>query len=146
MCFCDGKYFLITNKSTGEKHLIDGNEGLHEFFNCFYSLPLLFHRYLKREQVQFKDNFYTISCRKPRGGNTEHFIKPKYEETSPKFSVMITGCPTTVSVDLLHQGYKLVKSTYLEKIYLVLCYNKHLNRCCKGFLLPDFFIFLTHVK
>ena len=53
---------MVTNKSTGEKHLIDGNESLHKFFNGFYSLPLLFHRYLKREQVQFMDNFYTISC------------------------------------------------------------------------------------
>ena len=61
MCFCDGKYFLITNKSNGEKHLIDGDENLHAFFNGFYSLPLLFHRYLKREQVRFKDNFYIIS-------------------------------------------------------------------------------------
>ena len=61
MCFCDGKYFLVTNKSTGEKQLIEGNEGLHAFFDGFYSVPLLFHRYLKREQIQFKDNFYTIS-------------------------------------------------------------------------------------
>ena len=62
MCFCDGKYFLITNKTTGEKHLIEGNEGLHAFFDGFYSVPHLFQCYMEKEQIKFKDNFYTISC------------------------------------------------------------------------------------
>ena len=62
MCFCDGKYFLITNKFTGEKHLIEGNEGLHAFFDGFYSVPHLFQCYMEKEQIEFKDNFYIISC------------------------------------------------------------------------------------
>ena len=61
MCFCDGKYFMITNKSTGENHLIDGNEGLHSFFDGYYSIAHLFHKYMKKEQIKFKDNFYVIS-------------------------------------------------------------------------------------
>ena len=61
MCFCDGYYFLITNKTSGEKHLIDGDENLCEFFEGRYSLPYLFHRLLKKEYVRLNDILYDIS-------------------------------------------------------------------------------------
>ena len=32
MCFCDGYNFLVINKNTGEKHFIQGDENLIEFF------------------------------------------------------------------------------------------------------------------
>ena len=57
MCFCDGCYFLVTNKSTGEKHFINGDEPLYSFFERLYSLPLLFHRLLKKEYVQLNVSF-----------------------------------------------------------------------------------------
>ena len=61
MCFCDGCYFLVTNKSTGEKHFINGDEPLYDFFEKLYSLPLLFHRLLKKKYVQLNGVFYAIS-------------------------------------------------------------------------------------
>ena len=61
MCFCDGYYFLITNKTNGEKHLIDGDKNLYKFFEGRYSLPCLFHRLLKKEHVQLNDVLYGIS-------------------------------------------------------------------------------------
>ena len=61
MCFCDGYYFLITNKTSGEKHLIDGDENLCEFFEGRYSLPYLFHRLLKKEYVRLNNVLYGIS-------------------------------------------------------------------------------------
>ena len=51
MCFCDGYSFLIVNKNTEEKHFIQGDENLIEFFTGHYSLPCLFHRLLKKEYV-----------------------------------------------------------------------------------------------
>ena len=61
MCFCDGYYFLITNKNSGEKHFISGNENLCEFFEGRYTLLHLFHRLLKKEYVQFNGVHYNIS-------------------------------------------------------------------------------------
>ena len=61
MCFCDGYSFLIINKNTGEKHLIQGDENLVEFFNGYYSLPCLFHRLMKKEYVRLNDTLYSIS-------------------------------------------------------------------------------------
>ena len=61
MCFCDGYYFLVTNKSNGEKHLIDGDETLYKFFEGRYSLPCLFHRLMKKEYVRHNDVLYCIS-------------------------------------------------------------------------------------
>ena len=60
MCFCDRYSFLIINKSSGEKHFIQGDETLYEFFEGHYSLPCLFHRLLKREYVRLKDALYHI--------------------------------------------------------------------------------------
>ena len=61
MCFCDGYSFLIINKNTGEKHFIQGDENLIEFFKGYYSLPCLFHRLLKKEYVRLNDTLYSIS-------------------------------------------------------------------------------------
>ena len=61
MCFCDGCDFLVTNQSTGEKHFIRGDETLYNFFEKLYSIPLLFHRLLKKEYVQLNGVFYAIS-------------------------------------------------------------------------------------
>ena len=61
MCFCDGYSFLIINKNTGEKHFIQGDENLTEFFKGYYSLPCLFHRLLKKEYVRLNDTLYSIS-------------------------------------------------------------------------------------
>ena len=61
MCFCDRYCFLITNKTTGENHFIDGDENLFAFFKGRYSLPCLFHRLLKKEYVRFNDVLYAIS-------------------------------------------------------------------------------------
>ena len=61
MCFCDGYSFLIINKISGEKHFIQGDKNLYEFFEGRYSLPCLFHRLLKKEYVQFNDIHYSIS-------------------------------------------------------------------------------------
>ena len=61
MCFCDGKYFLITNKTTGSEHFVRGDGVLHSFFEGFYSVPHLFHRMIKSEQIRWKDNYYTIT-------------------------------------------------------------------------------------
>ena len=61
MCFCDGYYFLITNKTNGEKHFTDGGENLVEFFEGHYSLPCLFHRLLKKEYVHLNGTLYNIS-------------------------------------------------------------------------------------
>ena len=60
MCFCDGYSFLIVNKISGEKHFIQGDENLVEFFKGYYSLPCLFHRLLKKEYVRFNDTLYRI--------------------------------------------------------------------------------------
>ena len=61
MCFCDGYSFLIVNKDTEEKHFIQGDENLVEFFKGYYSLPCLFHRLLKKEYVRFKNTLYHLS-------------------------------------------------------------------------------------
>ena len=61
MCFCDRYYFLITNKNSGEKQFISGNENLCEFFERRYTLLHLFHCLLKKEYVQFNDVHYSIS-------------------------------------------------------------------------------------
>ena len=61
MCFCDGYSFLVINKNSGEKHFIQGDENLVEFFNGYYSLPCLFHRLLKKEYVRLNDTLYSIS-------------------------------------------------------------------------------------
>ena len=61
MCFCDGYSFLIINKNTGEKHFIQGDENLAEFFKGYYSLSCLFHRLLKKEYVRLNDTLYSIS-------------------------------------------------------------------------------------
>ena len=60
MCFCDGYSFLVTNKNTGEKQFIEGDETLCEFFEGRYSLPHLFHRLLKKEYVRLNDTLYHI--------------------------------------------------------------------------------------
>ena len=61
MCFCDGYSFQLVNKNTEEKHFIEGDENLVEFFESHYSLPCLFHRLLKKEYVRFKNTLYSIS-------------------------------------------------------------------------------------
>ena len=61
MCFCDGYSFLIINKNSGEKHFIEGDERLYEFFEGYYSLPCLFHRLIKKEYVRFNDTLYSIA-------------------------------------------------------------------------------------
>ena len=65
MCFCDGYSFLIINKNTGEKHFIEGDENLVEFFEDHYSLPCLFHRLLKKEYVNLNATLYSISYNCP---------------------------------------------------------------------------------
>ena len=62
MCFCDGSHYLITNKSTREKHLIDGDEPLYKFFDGLYSIPFLLHRLMKKEYVQLDGVHYAILC------------------------------------------------------------------------------------
>ena len=61
MCFCDGCCYLITNKSNGEKHLIDGDGSLYEFFKGYYCIPFLLHRLVKKEYVQLGGVLYAIS-------------------------------------------------------------------------------------
>ena len=61
MCFCDGYSFLLVNKTSGEKHFIQGDENLVEFFKGYYSLPCLFHKLLKNEYVRFKNTLYHLS-------------------------------------------------------------------------------------
>ena len=61
MCFCDGYSFLVTNKTSGEKHFIDRDENLSKFFEGRYSLPHLFHRLLKKEYVHLNNVLYGIS-------------------------------------------------------------------------------------
>ena len=61
MCFCDGYSFLVINKNSGEKHFIQGDENLVEFFECHYSLPCLFHRLLKNEYVRHNGTLYHLS-------------------------------------------------------------------------------------
>ena len=61
MCFCDGYSFLVINKTSGEKHFIQRDENLIEFFKGYYSLPCLFHRLLKNEYVRFKNVLYHLS-------------------------------------------------------------------------------------
>ena len=60
MCFCDGYSFLIINKNSGEKHFIQGDENLTEFFEGRYSIHTLFHRLLKKEYVRLNDILYHI--------------------------------------------------------------------------------------
>ena len=60
MCFCDGLDFLVINKTNGEKHFIQGDENLVEFFEGHYSLPCLFHRLLKKEYVGHNTTLYLI--------------------------------------------------------------------------------------
>ena len=61
MCFCDGYRFLVINKNSGEKHFIQGDENLLEFFEGRYSIPTLFHRLLKKEYVRLNGTLYGIS-------------------------------------------------------------------------------------
>ena len=61
MCFCNGYRFLVINKSSGEKHFIQGDENLTEFFEGRYSIQTLFHRLLKKEYVRLNDTLYSIS-------------------------------------------------------------------------------------
>ena len=61
MCFCDGYSFLVINKNSGEKHFIQGDENLVEFFESHYSLPCLFHRLLKNEYVRHNGTLYHLS-------------------------------------------------------------------------------------
>ena len=70
MCFCDGYSFLIINKNTEEKHFIEGDENLVEFFNGYYSLPCLFHRLLKKEYVRLNDTLYQYILQLPPGLST----------------------------------------------------------------------------
>ena len=60
MCFCDGFNFLVINKTNGEKHFIQGDENLVEFFEGHYSLPCLFHRLLKKEYVSHNATLYCV--------------------------------------------------------------------------------------
>ena len=60
MCFCDGYSFVVINKNTGEKHLIEREKTLCEFFGGQYTLPHLFHRVLKKECVRFNDTLYQL--------------------------------------------------------------------------------------
>ena len=60
MCFCDGFDFLVINKTNGEKHFIQGDENLVEFFEGHYSLACLFHRLLKKEYVRHNTSLYLI--------------------------------------------------------------------------------------
>ena len=60
MCFCDGYNFLVINKNTGEKHFIDGDKTLCEFFGGRHTLPHLFHRLLKKEYVRLNDTLYHL--------------------------------------------------------------------------------------
>ena len=60
MCFCNGFDFLVINKTNGEKHFIQGDENLVEFFEGHYSLPCLFHRLLKKEYVRHNTSLYLI--------------------------------------------------------------------------------------
>ena len=61
MCFCDGYSFLVINKNSGEKHFIQGDKKLVEFFESRYSISTLFHRLLKKEYVHLRGTFYRIS-------------------------------------------------------------------------------------
>ena len=61
MCFCDGYSFVVINKNTGEKHFIDGDETLYNFFGGRYTLPHLFHRLLKKECVRLHGTLYQLS-------------------------------------------------------------------------------------
>ena len=61
MCFCDGFDFLVINKTNGEKHFIQGDENLVEFFEGYYSLPCLFHRLMKKEYVRYNTTLYHIT-------------------------------------------------------------------------------------
>ena len=61
MCFCDGCHYLITNKSSGGKHLIAGDGPLYKFFKGLYCLPFLLHRLMKKEYVQLDGVLYAIS-------------------------------------------------------------------------------------
>ena len=61
MCFCDGCCYLITNKSNGEKHVIDGDGALYKFFKGLYCLPFLLHRLMKKEYVQLDGVLHAIS-------------------------------------------------------------------------------------
>ena len=60
MCFCDGYTYLVINKNTGEKHFIEGDKTLCEFFGDRYALPHLFHRLLKKEYVRLNDTLYHL--------------------------------------------------------------------------------------
>ena len=60
MCFCDGYSFVVINKNTGEKHFIDGDDTLCEFFEGRYALPHLFHRLLKKVYVRLHDTLYQL--------------------------------------------------------------------------------------
>ena len=60
MCFCDGYSFVVINTITGEKHFIEGDKTLCEFFGGRYALPHLFHRLLKKEYVRLNDTLYQL--------------------------------------------------------------------------------------
>jgi hypothetical protein len=84
MCFCDGEYFVITNKTTGSVHFVNGDDDIHTFFEGFYSIPQLFHRMIKREQIRWKDNYYTLAVNShPECEQVKRTI-PKYGDQSLK--------------------------------------------------------------
>ena len=60
MCFCDGYSFVVIHTLTGEKHFIEGDETLCEFFQGRYTLSHLFHRLLKKEYVRLHDTPYQL--------------------------------------------------------------------------------------
>ena len=60
MCFCDGYSFVVIHTLTGEKHFIEGDETLCEFFQGRYTLPHLFHRLLKKEYVWLDGTLYQL--------------------------------------------------------------------------------------
>ena len=61
MCFCDGEYFVINNKTTGSVHCVNGDDDVYKFFEGFCSIYSLFQYMTKREQIRWKDNYYTLA-------------------------------------------------------------------------------------
>ena len=51
---------MVIHTLTGEKHFIDGDKTLCEFFEGRYTLPHLFHRLLKKEYVRLHDTLYQL--------------------------------------------------------------------------------------
>ena len=94
MCFCDGKQFVITNKTTGSEHFIRGDDALHSFFEGFYSIPHLFHRMIKSEQIRWKDNYYTITFNShPECIQVKQTIVKKYGDPGSQNGGFWGKCP-----------------------------------------------------